>query len=103
MPKPNKNETKDEFISRCMGYDDMQKYDQKQRAAICYSYWDRKDETIDMDTFTSILLDEEESSATTTSDVVGLQKRIPHKKKKKKKDDEEDIVRREVGIKREKI
>lgn len=57
MPKPKKGESKDEFISRCMGYDDMQKYDQKQRAAICYSYWDRKDETIDMETFTNIILE----------------------------------------------
>lgn len=60
MPKPKKGETEKEFISRCMGYDDMQKYDQKQRAAICFSYWERKDETIDMDSFTNILLDEEE-------------------------------------------
>jgi hypothetical protein len=39
MPKPKKGESEQDFISRCMAYDDMQKYDQKQRAAICYSYW----------------------------------------------------------------
>jgi len=61
MPKPKKGESKDEFISRCMGYDDMQKYDQKQRAAICYSYWRNKNETLDMDTFTDILLEEKNS------------------------------------------
>ncbi len=45
MPKPKSGESKDEFISRCMGYDDMQKYDQDQRAAICYSYWEEKNES----------------------------------------------------------
>lgn len=44
MPKPKKGESKKEFISRCMGYDDMQKYDQDQRLAICYSYWEEKKE-----------------------------------------------------------
>jgi hypothetical protein len=37
--KPNKNENKQNFISRCMGDDSMNKEfpDQKQRAAVCYS------------------------------------------------------------------
>lgn len=47
MPKPTPNESKDEYVSRCMGDKRMnEKFpDQKQRAAVCYSYWDRKDET----------------------------------------------------------
>lgn len=59
MPKPKKGESKNDFISRCMGYDDMQKYEQKQRAAICYSYWRKKDESIDMETFVDVLLEED--------------------------------------------
>lgn len=39
LPKPSKKETEQEFVSRCMGDDMVQKEykDQKQRAAICYS------------------------------------------------------------------
>jgi hypothetical protein len=40
IPKPHKGEKKQDFISRCMGDGVMNKeYDQKQRAAICYSQW----------------------------------------------------------------
>ncbi len=41
MPKPRKNEKENEFISRCMGDDEMnQKYpDKDQRYAICKSFW----------------------------------------------------------------
>lgn len=43
IPKPNKNEKKDEFISRCMA-DLAEEYpDEKQRAAICYQSWDDKE------------------------------------------------------------
>lgn len=44
MPKPKNGEKKQEFISRCMAHDDMQKYKQDQRAAICYSYWNEENE-----------------------------------------------------------
>ena len=37
MPEPRAGESKQDFVSRCMGSDEMQKYDQDQRAAICYS------------------------------------------------------------------
>jgi hypothetical protein len=39
LPKPRKKETEQEFVSRCMGDDMMNKEykDPKQRAAICYS------------------------------------------------------------------
>lgn len=44
MPSPNKGESEQDFVSRCMAYPDMQKYDEKQRAAICYSkYRDKKE------------------------------------------------------------
>jgi len=39
MPKPHKDESKKDYISRCMAYSDMQKYDPDQRAAICYSMY----------------------------------------------------------------
>ena len=39
MPKPGKGENREKFLNRCMGYSDMQKYEQKQRYAICNSLW----------------------------------------------------------------
>lgn len=44
MPKPKEGESKDEFMSRCMRYDDMQKYEPDQRVAICFGYWEEKKE-----------------------------------------------------------
>ncbi len=46
IPKPHKKEEKNDFISRCMGDDVMVKEypDEKQRAAICYDAWDKKEE-----------------------------------------------------------
>ena len=43
IPKPNPEEEKDKYISRCMGDEAMQEYDQDQRAAICYRTWEDKD------------------------------------------------------------
>jgi len=37
MPTPSEGESESEFVARCMKYGDMQKYEPKQRAAICYS------------------------------------------------------------------
>jgi len=42
IPKPHKDETKDEFISRCMETDSMKEYPQDQRLAVCYSNWRNK-------------------------------------------------------------
>jgi hypothetical protein len=42
MPKPEAGETRDEYMSRCMVYGDLQKYDEKQRAAICEHLYDRE-------------------------------------------------------------
>ena len=41
IPTPKPGEEKNDFISRCMGSDVMQKEfpDQKQRSAVCYSKW----------------------------------------------------------------
>jgi len=45
IPKPAKGEKEQDFISRCMGNNTMNKDypDQKQRSAICYSQWRRKE------------------------------------------------------------
>jgi hypothetical protein len=44
MPiKPGPSETKEEFISRCIGEEVGAGYEQSQAAAICYSKWDRKE------------------------------------------------------------
>ena len=43
MPvKPEAGETKDEFVSRCIGEEVSAGYDTPQAAAICYSYWDKE-------------------------------------------------------------
>lgn len=44
IPKPSKKESKNDFISKCMGDKTMNKDypDQAQRAAICYSQWKNK-------------------------------------------------------------
>lgn len=42
MPNPKKNETKKEFISRCMAYPDLQSKSFEQRYAICQSRWESK-------------------------------------------------------------
>ena len=39
MPKPNKGETKDEYLQRCMSDSEMQKYSQDQRYLLCNVYW----------------------------------------------------------------
>jgi len=44
IPKPKTNEDKFDFISRCMGNDDMKSEypDEKQRAAVCNAAWDER-------------------------------------------------------------
>jgi len=44
IPKPNKKEKKEDFISRCMGNKVMNKEykDSEQRSAVCYSQWQKK-------------------------------------------------------------
>lgn len=44
LPKPNKNEKEQEFVSRCMRSETMNKEfpDQKQRAAVCYSQYKKR-------------------------------------------------------------
>lgn len=43
LPSPKGKEKENNFISRCMGDETMNKDypDQKQRAAVCYSQWKR--------------------------------------------------------------
>ena len=80
MPNPKSGESKQDFISRCMAYDDMQKYDKKQRAAICYSYWeDSKKESVEDKMNISPYV--EEVSKVTGIEVEKLQ---PHWRKAKK-------------------
>ncbi len=47
LPEPHDDETKDEFISRCMGDDTMIEDfpDEDQRAGVCNTIWDDKDES----------------------------------------------------------
>jgi len=41
MPEPRKDETKENFISRCIPYVVKEGRKQDQAAAICYSIWKR--------------------------------------------------------------
>lgn len=44
MPvKPKAEETKEQFVSRCIGEEVTAGYEQSQAAAICYSKWDRRE------------------------------------------------------------
>lgn len=46
IPSPVTKESKNEFISRCMGDNTMNKeYEQKQRYAICLQKWEDKKKT----------------------------------------------------------
>lgn len=56
---PGQSETQDEFISRCMGDDKMNSEytDQAQRSAVCYAYWEEKQEKINVNMVSAILKD----------------------------------------------
>lgn len=58
LPTPNKDEKEQEFISRCMGDKTTNKDfpDNKQRAAVCYSQWKRKDKDSKAGVFDGIKL-----------------------------------------------
>lgn len=49
MPYPEKGETKEAYISRCIPYviKEGTAKDEKQAAAICYSFWEKKNESLD--------------------------------------------------------
>lgn len=59
LEKPKSGETENEFISRCMGSDKMNSEypDETQRAAVCYAYWDEKQEKINNNMVNAILTD----------------------------------------------
>ena len=51
IPKPNKGESKNDFISRCMGDNTMKKEfpRQEQRMAVCNSEWKKSKEDVKKD------------------------------------------------------
>lgn len=58
MPSPHKNEKKDDYIARCMSDPEMKSKfdDNKQRVAVCFSYWDKKNESAEL-TFKQFLME----------------------------------------------
>ena len=50
MPSPSPEEKEDDFISRCMSDEEMKSKhpQQKERYAVCKSFWDNKGEDADM-------------------------------------------------------
>lgn len=61
MPKPKSGESESAFVSRCMAHSDMQKYDQDQRAAICYSKYREAKKMAPIDVITKSLLEIEKA------------------------------------------
>jgi len=59
MPEPRKGEHKDDYISRCAGSAKMNDEfpDQKQRLAVCYSYWDKHKNESQSFTFKDFLME----------------------------------------------
>jgi hypothetical protein len=59
MPSPKKGESRNDYIGRCMGNKKMKKEfsDTKQRAAVCYSYWDKKNESVSLPSFKEFLFE----------------------------------------------
>ena len=57
LPKPDSGETEKNFVSRCMGDETMKKEydDNKQRAAVCYSLYKQKKESVTMYDFRSLV------------------------------------------------
>lgn len=51
MPKPKKDESKKDFINRCMSNENMKSEypDNDQRLAVCYDLWDRKNSQVNAD------------------------------------------------------
>lgn len=51
MPKPKKDESKQDFIDRCMSSETMKSEypDNDQRLAVCYDLWDRKNSQVNAD------------------------------------------------------
>ena len=48
IPKPNNEETNEQFVERCMADETMQEYDEKQRLAICETQIEKKDIKMDI-------------------------------------------------------
>ncbi len=42
IPSPRNGQSQKDFIAKCMGDSNMQEYDQKQRAAICFQKYKDK-------------------------------------------------------------
>ena len=71
IPKPKKNEEKNEFISRCIStLSDMKEFkDNDQRIAVCFSQWERKDEKISIIDKIDDYLNEKQTSLTIINDI----------------------------------
>jgi len=67
IPKPN-NETKEEFIERCMADETMQEYDNDQRLAICEAQTETKQKSMDIKTRNIISIKEDEKTITIVLD-----------------------------------
>ena len=60
MPRPGEGESKKSFIGRCIPIlmDEGKVKDNKQAAAICYSYWEKRNEGSNETAYLSNYIDE---------------------------------------------
>ena len=64
IPKPNKEETNEQFVERCMADEVMQEYDEKQRLAICETQIEKKENKMDIKKRHIIEIIEDEKTVT---------------------------------------
>ena len=55
IPKPNMNESKEDFLDRCMADEVMQEYDDKQRYAVCELQLETKKKIMDVKKYNLLL------------------------------------------------
>jgi hypothetical protein len=75
LVKPGASESQEEFISRCMGDEKMNSEfpEQEQRAAVCYAYWDEKQEKININMVSANLKDGRTLNTDAESMAVGVE------------------------------
>jgi len=68
IPKPNMNESKEDFLDRCMADEVMQEYDDKQRYAVCELQLETKKKIMDVKKRNIISFTEDEETITIVFD-----------------------------------
>jgi HK97 family phage prohead protease len=91
IPTPNKNETDDDFVQRCMENETMQEYDNDQRLAICKTQIETKDKTMEVKTRNILSIKEDEKTITIVLDKNNLSDSETEADEVDEKDDAESV------------